>query len=276
MLLPDVFKGWKVPGPKPVGGISPSIGETLDPLCGHWGIFQQENGQRYSTDDMLVAWYGAQWCPRAERVLDLGSGISSIALMTAWKLPGTFITTIEAQEQSYKLAQKSVAYNGVQSRFTMINADLRTEGLLDPRARFELIFGNPPYWPLGTALEAENNQARQARLETRGDVSDYCQVATRHLAAGGIFALVFPFNQNERVEKSVQNESLKIIRKRSVFFKEGKPESLSLFIIMKKEDLPPHLQDCTVTDSSVCIRDKNGNITPQFASIKLSLGFPPW
>ena len=57
-------------------GHGPAVepGETLDAISGHFRIFQLENGHRFSTDDVLTAWYGTSWCPSARTVLDLGSG----------------------------------------------------------------------------------------------------------------------------------------------------------------------------------------------------------
>src|SRR5690606_19434386 len=80
------FKGWVIPGPVPPGartpeaGAAPGPGETLDALCGHFRIYQLKKGHRYSSDDVLTAWYGTAWCPSARTVLDLGSGIGSVGM----------------------------------------------------------------------------------------------------------------------------------------------------------------------------------------------------
>ena len=74
------FRGWRRPGPKPPGGVDAGEGETLDYLCGYYKIFQYEKGHRYSTDDVLTAWYGTTCAPRVDRAADLGSGIGSVAI----------------------------------------------------------------------------------------------------------------------------------------------------------------------------------------------------
>src|ERR1041385_8556417 len=115
------FKGWTKPGPIPPGafGRGPEIesGETLDAISGFFRLFQLKKGHRFSTDDVLVAWYGTTWCPRAERVLDLGSGIGSMGMIAAWRLPGARFVTIEAQEESVQLARKSARYNQLEHRY---------------------------------------------------------------------------------------------------------------------------------------------------------------
>ena len=79
------YRGYRRPGPLPPRGIEPESGETLDFICGEYRIFQYEKGHRYSTDDVLTAWYGTQWAPRVERACDLGSGIGSVAIIAAWR-----------------------------------------------------------------------------------------------------------------------------------------------------------------------------------------------
>src|SRR5262245_5606972 len=114
------FKGWRKPGLVPPGATSPvdvPAGETLDAISGHFRIFQLRNGHRFSTDDVLTAWYGTSWVPSARRVLDLGSGIGSVGMIAAWRLPAATFVAVEAQEQSVNLARKSALYNGLVDRY---------------------------------------------------------------------------------------------------------------------------------------------------------------
>ncbi|HEX6177800.1 MAG TPA: methyltransferase, partial [Thermoanaerobaculia bacterium] len=138
------YRGWRRPGVIPPGGVDVEPGETLDYICGNFRIFQYEKGHRYSTDDVLTAWYGTISAPRVEAAADLGSGIGSVATIAAWRLPGARFTTVEAQDISIRLARKSVRYNGLESRFTLIHGDLRD---FRPADRFDLVLGSPPYFP---------------------------------------------------------------------------------------------------------------------------------
>src|SRR5262249_55736303 len=142
------FKGWAKPGPVPPGAYAaPEVArdESLDAISGHFRIFQLRDGHRFSTDDVLTAWYGTTWAPSAATVLDLGSGIGSVGLIAAWRLPGSRLVTVEAQEESVRLARKSVAYNGLVDRVDIRLADLRTDGALCPGEAFDLVLGSPPY-----------------------------------------------------------------------------------------------------------------------------------
>src|SRR4029078_3692198 len=106
---------------------SPEVaaGETLDAISGYFRLFQLRDGHRLSTDDVLTAWYGTTRAASPTRVLDLGSGVGSVGMIAAWRLPGARFVTIEAQEQSVTLARKSATYNGLVDRYEIRAADLR-------------------------------------------------------------------------------------------------------------------------------------------------------
>src|SRR5438093_11376209 len=118
MANPDrTFKGWTKPGPIPPGslGQGPELeeGETLDAISGHYRLFQLVKGHRFSTDDVLTAWYGTSWCPCARRVSDLGRGIGAVGLIAAWRLQAAEFVTVEAQAASARWAPNSAQWNGV-------------------------------------------------------------------------------------------------------------------------------------------------------------------
>ena len=210
------FKGWAKPGPVPPGASSPPdvpADETLDAISGHFRIFQLRDGHRFSTDDVLTAWYGTSWAPTASTVLDLGSGIGSVGMIAAWRLPGARIVTIEAQDESVRLARKSAAYNGLESRYEIRHGDFRERGgpeapPLRAEERFDLVLGSPPYFPPGTGIEGDHPQKVACRFEVRGDIADYARTAERHLAAGGLFACVFPEEQIARIEAAARDAAL--------------------------------------------------------------------
>lgn len=269
------FKGWAKPGPVPPGKIEIEEGETLDAIGGYFRIFQLSKGHRFSTDDVLTAWYGTSWCPTARTALDLGSGIGSVGMIAAWRLPGARFVTIEAQDESVRLARKSARYNGLEERYEIRQGDFREPTLLDAGEKFDLVLGSPPYFPLDTGIHGDHPQKIACRFEVRGDIADYCAVAAAHLAMGGFFACVFPTEQLARVEKAVHAAHLCIVRRRPVILREGEPPLLSLFGMMLAEHLPPGFRGQTWVEPELIIRRKDGSVHPEYAAIKLSIGFPP-
>ncbi|HUP45170.1 MAG TPA: methyltransferase [Thermoanaerobaculia bacterium] len=264
------YRGWRRPGPAVSGGVDPEPGETLDFIAGNFRIFQYEKGHRYSTDDVVTAWYGTLCAPRVDRAADLGSGIGSVAIIAAWRLPGAHFTTIEAQEISFRLAQKSIRYNDLESRFEMHLGDLRH---FRPEGGFDLVLGSPPYFPAGTAKEAEHPQAVPARIEVRGSVADYAVAAARILAPGGVFAFVFPALQMDRALSAIGAAGLKLVRRRDVVFKEGEAPLISLFAASRAGDLPPTYE--AWVEPPLVVRTRDGAVSPEYAAVRLSVGFPP-
>src|SRR5262249_36290414 len=79
---------------------------TLDHLAGEWKIFQLKGGHRFSADDVLTAWIASRARPDALRILDLGSGIGSVGLLTLFRLGlGARLVGVEVQEVSLDLAR---------------------------------------------------------------------------------------------------------------------------------------------------------------------------
>ena len=303
------FKGWAKPGPVPPGieapdtapartvGVQASAGsedalkrgaqqpasldvephETLDAISGHFRLFQLRDGHRFSTDDILTAWYGTTWCPTARTALDLGSGIGTVGMICAWRLPGARFVTVEAQGGSVALARKSARYNGLEDRYEIRAGDFRAPEILPAGEQFDLITGSPPYFPPDTGVPSEHPQKLACRFELRGTIADYCAVAARHLAAGGFFACVFPHEpaQRARVEAAASDAGLVIVRKRPVVFREGDPPLVALFGLMRAEDLPEWFRGRTWTEPELVIRTREGKIHPEYSAVKLAIGFPP-
>jgi len=272
------FKGWLKPGPVPPGAhesVAVPDGETLDAISGHFRVFQLRKGHRFSTDDLLTAWYGTSWAPTAARVLDLGSGIGSVGMIAAWRLPGARFVTVEAQAESVRLAKKSAAYNGLPGRYDIRHADFRESAALAADERFDLVLASPPYFPVGTGIEGDHPQKVACRFELRGDITDYAWVGAEHLEPGGFFACVYPEERREWLEAAARAAALTIVRRRPVVFREGEDPLVSLFGMMRAKDLPSPMRTQTWVEAPLVIRASDGTVHPEYAALKLSIGFPP-
>jgi tRNA1(Val) A37 N6-methylase TrmN6 len=274
------FRGWAKPGPVPSGlaaGVAVEPQETLDAISGHFRLFQLRDGHRFSTDDILTAWYGTTWCPTARTALDLGSGIGTVGMICAWRLPGAKFVTVEAQSESVVLANKSARYNGLAERYEIRKGDFRGAEIVGVDENFDLITGSPPYFPPDAGVPSEHPQKLACRFELRGTIADYCSTAAKHLAPGGFFACVFPHEaaQLARIEAAAKNSGLVIVRKRPVVFRAGDPPMIALFGLMRRDDLPEWFRGQTWTEPDLIIRARDGKIHPEYSAVKLAIGFPP-
>ena len=213
----------------------------------------------------------------ARTALDLGSGIGTVGMICAWRLPGAKFVTVEAQSDSVALARKSARYNGLEARYDIRAGDFRDEKIFRADEQFDLVTGSPPYWPLADGLQSDHPQKVACRFEVRGSIADYCATAAQRLARGGFFACVFPHEpaQLARVEAAAKNSNLVIVRKRPVVFREGDPALIALFGMMRAEDLPEWFRGQTWVEPELIIRTRDGKIHPEYSAVKLAIGFPP-
>ena len=244
----------------------PNDDESLDQIAGDWLVFQLKKGHRFSTDDQVVAWRAAHAKPDATRILDMGCGIGSVALMTLHLLGGDApLTGLEAQELSLGLLRRTLAYNGLEDRITVHLGDLRTSAETLGGATFDLITGSPPYAPLGTCLVSPHPQKAACRVELRGSVMDYCLAAKRHLAPGGRFAYVM-LARDERTERSAVEAGLTVLERTDIYFREGKDPLIAVMVCARNEDGPfPE----RVT-GSLTIRHEDGRRTEAYEAVRRS------
>jgi tRNA1(Val) A37 N6-methylase TrmN6 len=196
-------------------------------------------------------------------------------MIAAWRLPGARVVTIEAQEESVRLARKSATYNGLESRYDIRHSDFRNDGALAADETFDLVLGSPPYFPLGTGVAGDHPQKVACRFELRGDISDFARVAVRHLACGGVFACVYPEDQRARLESAARAADLVLVRRRPVVFREGESPLVGLFLMMRSTDLPPAARARTWVEPPLIVRAADGFVHPEYAAVKLAIGFPP-
>lgn len=247
-----IRQGMTLPGPKPRGSqgdpsLLPAEGETLDRLSGDFCILQLKRGHRYSTDDLLCAYFAcerleeqlcARGCPPDEAparlrsasltVFDLGSGIGSVPLFLAWRLEGATISGIEAQAISHAMAQRSLRYNGVEGRVSIALGDLRHRDQL-PRGVAQLVTGTPPYFLDHEGTVSALPQRGPCRFEQRGGVEEYLRSAAQLLAPGGVCVLVQPWRDLDRMAEEAARLGLALGAHQPILFKEGRAPLVGLF-----------------------------------------------
>ena len=201
------FLGWPAlpVGPLPVGG-APSLLAREEEACylsGAWRILQRTDAHRYSTDDVVTAWVawrvGRALGLGAGPICDVGCGLASVLLMSAWLHPGAAaVVGAEAQPARLALAQRSIAYNvgsGGGRPVAALGGDLRapaTHAALLAAAGggpFSLVTGTPPYFDVAAGGTPPHEESARCLFEYRGGVEAYCAAAAALLAPGGAFCV---------------------------------------------------------------------------------------
>lgn len=244
--------------------------ESLDLLAGDWRIYQLRRGHRFSTDDVMTALHAADACPHAEELLDIGSGIGSVGLVTLYRLsPNARLTGIEAQAVSVGLARRTAAHNGLDDRVTYIHGDLRDVGVLAEGRRFPLITGSPPYIPPGKGILSPIPQRAGARIELRGSIVDYCAAARRWLSENGRFCFVMTAG-DPRTEAAPAAHGLVVLERRNVVFRHGRAPHVATLLCGRVEDGPyPPCQH-----STLLVRGADGQWTDAYLQLRQRMGLP--
>lgn len=180
--------------------LEPRADETLDRLSATLRILQRRRGHRATSDDVLLAGFAARARPQARRILDLGSGKGTVALLLARRLPKAQIVGVEAFAESHALAVRNAALNQLEARYTPLLGDLRDPDMLAGHAPFDLVCGAPPFMPVGTGVLPQDPQRAAGRFELRGGVEAYAATAFAHLALGGAAVLLMDGHGRDRLQ----------------------------------------------------------------------------
>lgn len=221
-------------------------------------------------DDLVTAWLATVVVssPPA-RALDLGCGLGTVLLLTAWRFPEARCVGIEAQELSASLARRSVAFDGASDRVEVRSGDFRDPALTPEGACYDLVTGTPPYFPSGTGTESDHVQRAPCRFEHRGGVEAYASAAARLLAPGGVFVACEAALTAHRVAPALEAAGLELERGLDVVPRAGKPPLIVVFAARRTGEAGPRQRQTLV------VRDAHGQRTPELRALRGDLGMPP-
>lgn len=269
--------GWIAPGPKPNTALRedlvPAAGEDLCFLAGDFRIFQKTSGHRWSADDLFTAHFAIHTLARTgsvpRRAVDLGCGIGTVLLFTAWRYPDCDCTGIEAQEVSAHLAERSIAWNGLADRCSVRFGDLRDPDLREGLQNADLVTGTPPYLPVGTGPESSRAQCGPCRFEHRGGIEEYAVAAANLMAPNAPFVACAAGFQRRRVESAAVAAGLVLSGWKDVFPKPGKPALFSVFSMHRPGAGVPFVEE-----APLYLRGENDRFTVEHDLARHRLGIP--
>lgn len=161
-------------------------GEHFEPLGNGISVIVSEENH-FSTDTILLANFAAP--KKHEKVIELGSGCGAISLIWCRNTPPKAITSVEIQPQGADMLKRSVEYNKLSDRITVINGDLRSLKGLVEFGSFDMVAMNPPYKIGGGGIVNPDRQKQIARHETECTLDDITGTAARLLRFGGRFCI---------------------------------------------------------------------------------------
>jgi len=239
----------------------------IDKLSGDYVIYQPVEGQRYSTDDMLVAWLAVRELHANQTdvpsFLDLGCGLCSVSMILLWYFKNLHGFGIEHAASRLDCARQSLAANQLENRFQLINADLRTLRL---KKRFSFITSSPPYYKYCEGPVSPDPDRARVRFETQGSIEDYFRAAAAHAALKARFITVYPTLYKQRVITAAHGSGFSIHRSIDIIPRAGKAALFSLFTCIKDSTK-------TIASEELTVRGRDQLFTPEFRAVRRMLGF---
>jgi tRNA1Val (adenine37-N6)-methyltransferase len=165
--------------------------EELDQLFdGRLKIIQKKEGYRFSIDAILLAQFAS--LIEAPSIIDLGTGSGIIPLILARKTAASFIVGVEVQEQLARMAQRTIALNGLTGRISIVHNDLRKVGDYLQPSSFDLVVCNPPYFPVTDGRINPDAEKAIARHEIMATLKDVTAASHYVVKPEGLITIIFP------------------------------------------------------------------------------------
>lgn len=164
-------------------------GERLDDL-GRKGyrIIQNPAAFCFGIDAVLLT--GFAKIKAGSKVLDLGTGTGIIPILLEAKTQAAHLTGLEIQQESADMARRSVAFNGLEKKISIVTGDIKEASALFGKGTFDVVTCNPPYMVGAHGLTGENDKKTIARHEVLCTFEDVAREASAVLKPGGTFLLV--------------------------------------------------------------------------------------
>ena len=177
--------------------------ERLDDLnIKGYQIIQDPERFCFGMDAVLLS--GFANIKKGERVLDLGTGTGIIPILLAAKTEGKHFTGLEIQPESADMATRSVAYNHLQERISIVTGDIKDASTRFGASSFDVVTTNPPYMIGEHGLKNGNDAKTIARHEVLCTLDDTLMQSARILKQSGRFYMVHrPFRLAEIFAKMV-------------------------------------------------------------------------
>lgn len=159
-------------------------GERLDELQRNgYKIIQDPKRFCFGMDAVLLS--GFAKVKRDEQVLDLGTGTGIIPILLEAKTEGKHFTGLEIQPESADMASRSVAYNGLQERVSIVTGDIKDAANIFGASSFDVITCNPPYMTDQHGIKNDGDSKTIARHEVLCNLEDVISQTAKLLRSGG-------------------------------------------------------------------------------------------
>lgn len=222
--------------------------EKIESLGG--GIFAVLSDiHTFGTDAFLLADFAE--VKNKETACDLCSGCGIIPLLMLRNERIKPVTAVEIQTDACLLMKKAAEMSKITNRLDIVNADLKQIRAEIPAGTFDLLTVNPPYFPVGSGYDCEDEPHRLIRSELGCTLGDIVSQAAWLLRSGGRMCMC---HRPERLTDIIccMREN-KIEPKRLRFVAKNESSAPWLILIEGKKDAKPYLS----VEKTLYMNDEN-------------------
>ncbi len=229
--------------------------ERLDDVLGYdLKIYQNSSYFSFSLDSIILANY-ANIRLRDKNIVDFCTGNGVIPLIVSKRTKNN-IVGVEIQEQLARLAEKSVEYNKLTDRITIVNEDAN-EFSSRHLNEFDLVLCNPPYFKVEDKSSFNESYEKMiARHEITFNLEDLCKCCKKVLKDNGNLYIVHRSDRLIDIIETLRKHNLEPKRIRFVYENVSKESTLVLVEAQKcgsvglKVDSPIILYNLDGTETS--------------------------
>ena len=198
-----------------------------------FSVINRRSAMKVNTDGVLLG-AAMSFSGKERRLLDIGTGTGTIALMAAQRLSDLAenhnpdmadfrITGIDIDGDSATEADENFRRSDWKDKLTAVHASLKDfemaiEGNLsaggnpsgEDEARFDMIFSNPPYY--GGDMKAPDPRRCHARHSESLSWGDIITFAQKYLSEDGRLALILPSEERTALTRTAATDGLYLSR----------------------------------------------------------------
>lgn len=191
----------------------------------------------FGTDAFLL--YDFAKAKRKEKICDLCSGCGIIPLLMLREEKLHPVTAVEIQQDACELINEGVKLSSLEGKLNIFNTDLKEIKNEIEAGAFDLITVNPPYFPVGSGFDCEDEPHRIIRSEICCTLEDIVSQAAWLLRSGGRLCMC---HRPERLTDIICSmRENKIEPKRLRFVAKNENSAPWLVLIEGKKDAKPSL-----------------------------------
>lgn len=177
--------------------------ERIDELQRNgYAIIQNPNRFCFGMDAVLLS--GFAKVKDGEEVLDLGTGTGILPILLEAKTKAKHITGLEIQEDIADMATRSVMYNHLDNRISILKGDICKASTYFKNGSIDVITTNPPYMIAEHGLRNPMNEKAIARHEILCTLEDVLRESAKLLRSQGRLYMVHrPFRLAEILHQMI-------------------------------------------------------------------------